>query len=149
MSDMKDVALKIAWNMWGKPYLWGGDDPIQGFDCSGMVIEILKSVGLLPRKGDWTADHLYRHFQHLERSEAGSGYLVFWGSSRRMTHVEFGIGSDISLGASGGGHKTTSVGEAIRQNAYVKARPIYTRGSLPKAFVDPFSEVPNGQETHA
>jgi len=28
-------------------YLWGGDDPLAGFDCSGFVIEILKSVGIL------------------------------------------------------------------------------------------------------
>ena len=40
-------AYKLAWKYIGKFYKWGGDDP-SGFDCSGFVIEILKSVGILP-----------------------------------------------------------------------------------------------------
>lgn len=45
----------------GTPYIWGGDDP-SGFDCSGFVIECLKSVGLLSEKEDYTADGLYHLF---------------------------------------------------------------------------------------
>ena len=51
---MRSVATKVAWHYLGTPYIWGGDD-FSGFDCSGFVIEILKSVGILPRDGDWTA----------------------------------------------------------------------------------------------
>ncbi|MFC1535727.1 NlpC/P60 family protein, partial [Candidatus Neomarinimicrobiota bacterium] len=49
---MKKIASSIAFHFVGLPYLWGGDDAVAGYDCSGLVIEILKSVGLLQRSGD-------------------------------------------------------------------------------------------------
>ena len=30
----------------GRPYSWGGDDPMSGFDCSGLIHETLQAVGL-------------------------------------------------------------------------------------------------------
>ena len=48
------VAIDLAWRMYGTPYVWAGDDTMAGFDCSGMQVEILQSVGILPA-GDWTA----------------------------------------------------------------------------------------------
>jgi len=39
----------------GTFYTWGGDDP-SSFDCSGLVVEALKSVGLISRHDDRTAD---------------------------------------------------------------------------------------------
>ena len=124
-----------AYSLHGRPYLWGGDDP-SGFDCSGFVIEILKSVGILPRTGDWTADGLYKMFKHLP-SEPQQGCLVFWGTERRKTHVEYCYTKDITIGASGGGSKTITMQDAIKQNAYIKFRPINSRNK--KIWVvDPF-----------
>ena len=48
---------------------------LRGFDCSGYCIEILKSVGLLPRKGDWTAAGLFEKFGKVV--EPSTGCLVF------------------------------------------------------------------------
>ena len=44
----RELALKIAESLLWTPYKWGGDDP-SGLDCSGMMVEVLKSVGALPR----------------------------------------------------------------------------------------------------
>ena len=55
---MKNIVSSLAFKFIGLPYIWGGDDTIKGFDCSGFVIELFKSVGILPRKGDWTAETL-------------------------------------------------------------------------------------------
>lgn len=139
--NRRQLATKIAWHFLGTPYVWGGDDPMQGFDCSGFVIEILKSVGVLPRKGDWTANGLWQHFR--EAISVHEGSLVFWEnkSKSKMIHVEYCLDSKHSIGASGGGSSTWTVEDAIKRNAYVKIRPIRSRANI-AGFVNPFnSEV--------
>ena len=43
------------------PYIYGGDS-FYGIDCSGLVIEAMKSVGVLSPYYDGTAKHLFDHF---------------------------------------------------------------------------------------
>ena len=123
MSKLK-LAIKVAWTFVGTFYRWGGDDP-SGFDCSGLVIEILKSVGKLPRSGDYTANKLFWKFAGSQVATPEAGCLVFWGKDvRHITHVEFCIDGEQTIGASGGGSSTTTIEAAKAQNAYVKVRPI-------------------------
>jgi cell wall-associated NlpC family hydrolase len=132
------IAKKIAFSFLGKPYIWGGDDPIAGFDCSGEVIEILKSIGILPRKGDWTAEGLWNRFGRCEVKKPYNGCLVFWTNrSGKISHVEYAINRELCIGASGGGSKTKTIEDAIKQNAYIKIRPWRSREEV-KGFVDPF-----------
>jgi len=135
----KEIAVHIAWSYLGLPYRWAGDDPIQGFDCSGMCVEILKSVGVLPRKGDWTAHGLYRLFSDKEIDDPKRGCLIFYGSKSKITHVEFAITDELTIGASGGGSRTLTEQNAVDQNAFIKVRPWANRGGS-KFFVDPFME---------
>jgi cell wall-associated NlpC family hydrolase len=147
LTDKREVALKLAvktaWAYIGKPYIWGGDDPINGFDCSGFVIELLKTVGALPRDGDWTADGLYNKFKAYKvgNKSITKGCLVFWGTSYKMTHVEFAITAEHSIGASGGGSKTTDDETAAKQNAYIKVRPIAGRDREVQCVVFPFASI--------
>ena len=134
----KEIALKVAWSYLGKPYLWGGDDPMAGFDCSGFVIECLKSAGRLPRVGDWTAERLYAKFQP-DISIPYDGCLVFWENKakNKIIHVELCLDDTFSIGFSGGGSGTLTVEEAIKQNAYCKVRPFRSREGI-CGFTDPF-----------
>lgn len=135
MDEKREIVLRIAWHYLGKPYLWGGDDP-RGFDCSGLVIEALKSVGILPRKGDWTADGLYKTFPEIYAPQPGD--LVFWSDeSGRMVHVEILIGGGLSIGASGGGSWATDERSAYDREAFIKVRPAATRGGK-MHFADPY-----------
>lgn len=138
------IAKKVAWQFLGLPYRWGGDDPMQGFDCSGFVIEVLKSVGILPRIGDWTAHGLWEMFGGKQVREPYEGCLVFWvRRNGRVIHVEFCINHEFSIGASGGGGATITIEDAIQRNAYIKIRPFVTRPQI-KGFLDPFMEGNNG-----
>jgi cell wall-associated NlpC family hydrolase len=122
--------------MWGKPYIWGGDDPVAGFDCSGLVIEILKSVGILKRDGDWTAAGLMAVFPIVPAPHEGC--LVFWeNGAGKIVHVEYCLDGTHSIGASGGASATTSAADAIKQNAYVKVRPMKSRAGI-AGYCDPF-----------
>ena len=139
-SDKRAIATRIAWHFLGKPYLWGGDNPIAGFDCSGFVIEILKSVGILPHKGDWTAAGLLGKFTPQIVQSPHEGCLAFFGSTEKITHVEYCLTPAFTIGASGGGSKTDSEQAAIDQDAYIKIRPIKVRSNL-VAVADPFRGV--------
>ena len=140
-----EIATKVAWSFLDTPYMWGGDDPMAGLDCSGFCIEILQSVGLLPRSGDWTAQMLYERFVgspqfYTKNTIPQEGFLVFWHSKDnkdKIIHVEYCLNKELSIGASGGGSKTITVKDAIAQNAYIKVRPFRSRSYI-YGFVDPF-----------
>lgn len=137
-TTKRNIVQRIAWEYLGLPYIWGGDDPT-GFDCSGLVIEALKSVGVLPRKGDWTADSLYRMFKSSEvYATVQPGDLVFWENDIGLqVHVEIMVGPGLSIGASGGGSWAINKDEAFRRGAYIKVRPCATRGGK-MHFVNPY-----------
>jgi len=142
-EEARRIAEKIAWALYGTPYLWAGDDPMAGYDCSGFAIELLKSVGILPRDGDWTAGGLWVYFENRVVATPYQGCLAFWHKKdhpHSIVHIEFCLNSVLSIGASGGGSVTTSEADAIRQNAYVKIRPMKSRPRI-AGFVDPFMEL--------
>ena len=142
----RKLATKIAMHFVGTPYIWGGDDPIRGFDCLGFVIEVLKSVGILPRNGDWTASGLWDKFNRHIANSPYMGCLVFFRAREQynspIIHVEYCIDGVHTIGASGGGSATNNINDAIKQNAYIKIRPI-NKDRWIEGYLDPFG----GQKT--
>lgn len=140
---VRKLASRIAWHFLGKPYIWGGDDPVRGFDCSGYVIEVLKSVGSLPRTGDWTASDLWARYKSQRVARPHEGCLAFWRASgsanSKIVHVEYCVDEVHAIGASGGGSTTMTTQDAIDQNAYIKVRPIQSRQHI-AGYVDPFQQ---------
>jgi cell wall-associated NlpC family hydrolase len=125
---LRDLALSLAERELGKPYIWGGNDPVSGFDCSGLVVEVLKATGRLPRVGDWTAATLATRFPAVGAAPLEPGDLVFWNRGAGIGHVEmvYAVYGDtvLTIGASGGGSSTVTREDAIKQDAYVKVRPL-------------------------
>ena len=138
---MRQMAGKIALSMLGTPYRWGGDDPMGGFDCSGFVIELLMSVGLVPERFDTTADGLWKMYRDREVDQPRDGCLVFYGRDSYASHVEYCINGLLSIGASGGSSRTRTLLDAIDQNAYIKIRPINHRKDI-VGYADPFLPKP-------
>ncbi len=142
-DSARAIALFVTEQELGQPYLWGGDDPLTGFDCSGLVIEGLKAAGRLPRDGDWSANDLSRLFP--ASTVIRPGVLLFWnrGSPPHIGHVEmvWAVVGPVTytIGASGGGSGTTTREAAIKSNGYVKIRPAVPGWA--KA-VDPFAGEP-------
>jgi hypothetical protein len=126
----------------GTWYKWGGDDP-SGFDCSGYVVECLQAAGLLNTQQDLGAQALYRKYPSVNFPQPGC--LAFWGAGpNAIGHVELVVevvdGTAYTLGAKGGGPKTLTVEDAIRQNAFIKLRPVLGPGARTDfvGYVDPF-----------
>ena len=139
-QEKRDLAIEIAKSYLGTWYIWGGDDP-SGFDCSGFMVEILKSIGILPRKGDWTAHMLAAsmNWPLISAPHNQGGDLVFWygHDSAKVIHVEMAINGELSIGASGGGSKTLTREDAVAQNAFIKIRPIKSRPKI-WGYVSPY-----------
>ena len=141
LDTMRAWAVSTLLSLHGKPYIWGGDDPMAGFDCSGLVIEVLQSVGMIKRGLDYTAAGLQSIFSDRVVDHPKEGCLVFWYDSHggKIIHVEMCVDKYYVVGASGGGRATDSLQDAINQNAYVKMNPINYRGSN-YIIADPFMD---------
>lgn len=131
------IAMRILWSYHGTFYSWGGDDP-SGFDCSGLAIEWLKSVDLLPRKYDTTAQGLFDLYKAYRCSPKQTALVFFGQNVNTIIHVETCINDKLAIGASGGGRNTKTREDAIRDNAFIKVRGIYSRKNI-VAICDPLT----------
>jgi cell wall-associated NlpC family hydrolase len=129
LRDTDQVELAILWHaswaLLGKPYIWAGDDPIAGFDCSGLMIELLASIGEAP-PGDKNAQGLYDYYAPTGRRDIMElGSLAFFGSGlSSIVHVAMLLDRRYVIHAGGGGSRTRTEEDAITQNAYVCVRPL-------------------------
>ena len=137
----RELAVKYLWHWLGIQYSYGGNDSLEGFDCSGLVIEALQSVGILPHVFDETAHGLYLKFKDnlAEGNKVRPGNLVFWFRNGRARHVMMLYTYGYVIGACGGGSDTKTTKDAIRDNAFVKMRPITYAGDGYK-ICDPFGD---------
>lgn len=126
---IKVVIYEYAMRMVGLPYIWGGDDPINGFDCSGLCIELLKAAGVVDGHFDSTAAGLHQYPAFPAIDGPRFGVLAFYGKPI-VTHVGFCLNETHMLEAGGGLTSTTNREDAIKQNAYIRIRPIKHRSDL-------------------
>jgi len=125
----RELAVEALIMHMGLPYKWGGNDPMAGFDCSGLMVEVLQTVGLMGSGSDDTADGLSRMFNETEVFQPGVMVFWDWNKDGRIDHVEMiahvdDDGEIYTVGASGGDNSTSSVQAAIMADAYVKMRPL-------------------------
>jgi hypothetical protein len=137
--DKRTAALMVWDNLYGLPYRWGGDNPIAGFDCSGFILEGLKSVGLVDETADFSAHNLrWDLFKNKIERVPKPGCLLFFEKNNKIFHVEAVWqvidGLVLTIGASGGGSETTTPAAAEASDAYIKIRPRKTWSYC----IDPF-----------
>ena len=86
-------VVDIAKTMLGTPYVWGGNTPGQGLDCSGFVQQVYKQMGInLPRLSAAQA----RAGKRVGLDQLQVGDLVGWDNSSRNNgadHIAIYIGN--------------------------------------------------------
>jgi len=137
---LRERAVEYIQRWIGTPYIYGGDD-FSGFDCSGLIVETLQSVGFIKHKSDYTADGLYNLLKNGRQiSVPYHGCLVFWFNTQgQASHVAMCLNNRQIIESGGGGSDTDTVEDAIQRNAYVRIRRLNYRGPNYK-ILDPFKD---------
>lgn len=130
-----DSFLLYARSYLRVPYLYGGNCPLNGVDCSALLLILLRKAGLVGIKEDLTAQGIYEKIKVKGQAwGAGEGLsfpkgtILFYGQSKRdIDHTALVIDSYSVIEAGGGDSSCLSLADAIRLNAFVRERAINLR----------------------
>lgn len=137
--DYTRELVEYAKKFIGIPYKWGGQNPLEGFDCSGYIQEITASIGIDPR-GDQTAQGLYYYWaKHgVLQETVKPGCILFFGKDlNKITHVALAVNNFQMIEAAGGDSKTKTIQDAKKKGACVRIRPWNARVTELKAAILP------------
>lgn len=131
--NSKEVLLLLMQASLFTPYKWGGNHPLEGVDCSGFVLELLRSIGRWD-KSDSTAQGIHAKLSRdneIDIAKVKFGDLLFFGKGRLgITHISMALSPLLMIEAGGGGSHTQSAADAIKHGAMVRIRPIASRNDL-------------------
>jgi len=121
-KDMGAIAARTAERFVGIPYRWGGENVVDGMDCSGFVRAVYNLCGLsIPR----TSRDQYKAGEAVVKEGLQDGDLVFFGSSEdSINHVGIYVGGNKFVHAPKRGEeiRATSIEESYFEKRYVGAR---------------------------
>lgn len=115
--------VKVAEKYAGTPYVWGGESR-RGFDCSGMIIRVMRDLGYkaLPH----SAAEQFKYGKPIAQPLLKPGDLVFFANTYKagISHVGIYLGKRRFIHAAGTGKGTivSSLDESKFQVKYAGAR---------------------------
>lgn len=84
----------------GMPYVWGGSNPQEGFDCSGFVCWVYSHAGVYPLYRT-SAQGIYNQCTVISREELQPGDLIFYSgtyaTANTVSHVGIYVGGNQML----------------------------------------------------
>lgn len=124
-DDIGIIIAKTAERFVGIPYKWGGNNVLEGMDCSGFVKAVYNLCGInLPR----TANEQFLHGDYVHKDNLSEGDLVFFGTSKsHITHVGIYVGDGYMVHAPKRGDviKRASIESDYFSKRYVGAKRYY------------------------
>ncbi|AMD46961.1 C40 family peptidase [Bordetella holmesii] len=124
VPTLRERIVQAGLDKIGTPYSWGGDDPVDGFDCSGLALFVFReTAGIdLPR----TSRAQRQAGDNVNRRQLRPGDLVFFATSRRgvTSHVGIYIGQNQFVHAPSRGAKVRvdKLSNSYWSKRYVGAR---------------------------
>jgi cell wall-associated NlpC family hydrolase len=119
---MGAIAARTAERFVGIPYQWGGDNVVEGMDCSGFVRAVYNLCGVnIPR----TSREQYMTGDSVGRNSLRDGDLVFFGASdNAINHVGIYVGENRFVHAPRRGDdiKISSLDDHYFEKKFVGAR---------------------------
>jgi cell wall-associated NlpC family hydrolase len=90
----------VAMGMVGTRYRYGGAEPLEGFDCSGLVYYAYGQAGYpVPR----TSQELFRTARKISVGDADPGDLMFFQDQTKLSHVGIYLGDGMFVHAPASG----------------------------------------------
>jgi cell wall-associated NlpC family hydrolase len=126
LSESRKIIVQNAIDNLGRPYKWGGDSPLKGFDCSGLIVYAYQEADIdIPR----TARAQFLSGKPVAKKELKPGDLVFFQNPRaqKINHVGIFVGEKAFVHAPGQGR---SVSYGYLTNPYFKKYYIGSRTYL-------------------
>lgn len=96
--------VAYATNLIGTPYVWGGNTPAQGLDCSGLLYYIQKKAG--SEIEDMTASGYSTIGKKIDIGQKKPGDFLFFG--KPVTHCAIYVGNGYMIESRGGRKNTAS-----------------------------------------
>ena len=98
------AIAELARDLVGTRYRYGGTDPVDGFDCSGLVFYAYGQAGYrVPR----TSQELFRAARMIAVREADPGDLMFFQDQAKLSHVGIYVGDGLFVHAPASGANVT------------------------------------------
>jgi peptidoglycan endopeptidase LytE len=95
-QSLGQAIARTALQYLGVPYVWGGSNPSEGFDCSGLVQYVLAQNGIAIGRTTWAQ---WDAVTKIPESELQPGDLVFFSTyAPGASHVGIYIGAYPALG---------------------------------------------------
>jgi len=122
-SSKGQAIVNQAKKYLGVRYVYGGTSP-KGFDCSGLVQYVCKSVGISVNR---TAASQFSNGKAVNKKDLQPGDLLFFSKGGRISHVGIYVGNGQMIHAPQTGDvvKYSSINSAYRVKGYVGARRVY------------------------
>lgn len=130
-----DAVVAVAMTQLGVPYVWGGNSPEIGFDCSGLVQWAFAQLGIqLPRT---TSQQVTIGVPVMDLAQLRPGDLIFTDSNRSGTIVAYG---HVTIYAGGGMQiAAPSTGDVVKLQPVPNGRIRAVRRIL--ALLNPSGEM--------
>jgi cell wall-associated NlpC family hydrolase len=88
-NEVGTAIARLAMSQVGAPYHYGGTNPAQGFDCSGLVFYTYTQAGYdVPR----TSQEQFRVTRKISLGDATPGDLMFFQDQTKLSHVGIYLG---------------------------------------------------------
>ncbi|OHC33024.1 MAG: hypothetical protein A2Y50_08160 [Pseudomonadales bacterium RIFCSPLOWO2_12_59_9] len=132
-SPAADDVLLRAIGLVGTPYVYGGNTPQSGFDCSGLIGYVYRDAAgiVLPRS---TRELLAMPVPSIRREALLTGDLVFFATSGggKVSHagIYVGDGRFVHAPSSGGTVRLESLSTAYWQKSYLNAKRVLEANRL-------------------
>lgn len=119
-NPARNLMTRIAHSTIGTPYKWGGNNPQQGFDCSGLMSYVHRNaLGVkIPR----TAAQQRDNSRTISYAQLQPGDMLFFKTGKRSNHVGVYVGNRKFVhAASGSKHvKIASMDSSYWHKRFVK-----------------------------